>query len=165
MRKRKIISVVVGIACALALTAGTASASDRKPSVIVFTVQNLGDASATCPGSLFGLSFDMVSPAGPLLGTGVSCVRSLEGCQFAAGCQDTVHATFTLAFERGSLTAPVVLSERWLTDTTVLQIDRGTVTSGTGDFAGVEGRLFCAGTVRFTPTAVIPSLLCVVHIS
>jgi hypothetical protein len=106
----------------------------------------------------------MVSPAGPLLGTGVSCVQSVEGCQFAAGCEDTVEAMFTLTFQRGSLTAPVVLSERWLTDTKVRQIDRGTVTSGTGDFAGAEGRLFCAGTLQFTPTGLIPRLLCVVRI-
>jgi hypothetical protein len=165
MGKRKILCVVIGLACVLALTAGTARAQDGRTSVIVFTVQNLGDASADCPGSLFGLSFDMVSLRGSLLGKGVSCVQSLEGCQFATGCRDTVDATFTLAFGRGSLTAPVVLNETWLTDTTVLQIDRGTVISGTGDFAGATGSIICAGTVQFTATGVIPRLVCAVRVS
>lgn len=161
---KKILYLVVGLACVLALSAGTARA-DGGHSTIVFSVQNLGDASASCPDSLFGLSFDMVAPAGSLLGSGVSCVQSLEGCQFAAGCHDTVHADFTLDFARGSLTAPVVLDETWLTDTTVLQLDHGTITSGTGDFAGASGSIDCAGTLRFTDTGLEPRLLCVVHLS
>jgi hypothetical protein len=162
MTKQKIVSVVVGVVCALAMTSGTASAN---PSVIVFNVQNLGDASAACPGSLFGLSFDMVAPRGPLLGNGVSCVRSIEGCQFAAGCHDTVDATFALDFGQGSLSAQVILNETWLTDTKVLQIDKGTVSAGTGDFAGAQGSLLCVGTLQFTTTAVIPKLVCVLRIN
>jgi hypothetical protein len=107
----------------------------------------------------------MVAPAGSFLSSGVSCVQSLEGCQFAAGCNDTVHANFTLDFVRGSLTASVVLNETWLTDTTVLQLDQGTITSGTGDFAGASGSIDCAGTLQFTDTGVEPSLLCVVQLN
>jgi hypothetical protein len=163
---KKILCVVVGLACALALTAGTARAHDGRQPTIVFSVQNLGDASAACPGSLFGLSFDIVSPGRSLLGSGVSCVQSLEGCQFAAGCHDTVGATFTLDLPgRGSLTAPVVLRETWLTDTTVLQLDHGTITSATGDFAGAGGSINCVGTVQFTDTEVIPRLVCVVGVN
>ena len=57
--RRKILSAVAGLASVLALTAGTAHARVNKPSLIVFTVQNLGDGSPACQGSLFGLSFDM----------------------------------------------------------------------------------------------------------
>jgi hypothetical protein len=168
MRTRKLVCAV-GIVLALALTAGAATAHGARSSVIVFGVQNLSDASAECPSALFGLSFDMVSPGGPLLGRGVSCVEFVEppeGCAFGAvGCQDAVHATFTLTFARGSLTAPIVLNERWLTESTVLQVDRGTVTSGTGEFNGASGSIFCAGTVRFTATAAVPKIVCVVHLS
>jgi hypothetical protein len=163
MTKQKIVRVLVGVVCALVMTVGAASASN--PSAIVFNVQNLGDASAACPGSLFGLSFDMVSPQGPLLGNGVSCVRSVEGCQFAAGCHDTVDATFALDFGRGSLSAQVILNETWLTDTKVLQIDQGTVSVGTGDFAGAQGSLRCVGTLQFTATDVIPKLVCLLRLN
>jgi hypothetical protein len=163
--RRKILSAVAGLASVLALTAGTAHARVNKPYLIVFTVQNLGDGSPACQGSLFGLSFDMASPGGDPIGSGLSCVQSLEGCQFAPGCHDTVDATFTLSLRRGTLTAPVVLNETWLTDTTVLQLDRGPITSGTGDFAGAAGSIHCAGVLRFTDTDVIPSLVCIVRVT
>jgi hypothetical protein len=158
MRRKSVFCVVVGIACLLAVTAGTADASEHPSSVIVFTVANLGPADC-------GLSFDMVSPAGDLLGRGVSCIHSIEppDCS-SAGCHDTVDATFTLPFTDGSLTAPILLNEHWLSDSLVLQIDRGTVTSGTGAFAGATGSIFCAGTVQFTATAVITKITCVVHL-
>jgi hypothetical protein len=161
---KKVLCVVVGLACALALTAGSARARDGKPSMVVFTVQHLGDASAACPGFVFGLSFDMVAPGDGLLGSGVSCVYSPPTCFGTAGCQDTVGAIFELAFGHGSVTADVSLNERWLTDSTVLQLDHGTITSGTGDFAGATGSLDCAGTLQFTATDVIPRLLCVVRV-
>ena len=162
---RNIHIAIAALACVLTLTAGTARAHGNKPSLIVFTVQNLGDGSAACQGSLFGLTFDMASPGGGPLGSGLSCVQSLEGCQFAAGCHDTVDATFTLGLRRGTVTAPVVLNETWLTDTTVLQLDHGTITSGTGDFAGAAGSIHCAGTLRFTDMDVIPSLVCIVRLT
>jgi hypothetical protein len=82
---------------------------------------------------------------------------------WAAG--DAVHAIFTLAFARGSLTAPITLNEKWLTESTVLQVDRGTVVAGTGEFSGAHGSIFCAGTVEFTATgAAVPKIVCIVHV-
>jgi hypothetical protein len=160
---RRVLCVLAGFVCAFALTAGTAGAAGGKPSVIVFTVQNLGDGSPACPGSLFGLSFDMVLGR-TTLGTGVSCVSTVEGCQ-SAGCRSTITTTFKLDFTRGTLTVPAVLNELWLTDTTVFTRDHGSISSGTGDFAGASGSLNCVGTIRFTATATIPRLVCVVRIS
>src|SRR5262245_45894392 len=166
----KALAIIAGLLAALA---GSAQASvdngNRQPRVLVFTVQNLGDGSASCPAPpfLFGLSFDMASPGGSQLGSGVSCVQSIqppEGCA-AAGCRDTVHAIFTLSLPGGTLTAPMVLHETYLTDATVLQLDYGTITSGTGNFAGAMGSIGCAGTVTFTSTSVIPRLVCVVHVT
>ncbi len=167
----RILRFLVALTFALALSAGTANAHHGKPTVIVFTVQSIG--FTTCPDSDsdpdsepdFGLSFPMTSPGGSLLGQGVSCLRSFEGCQFQAGCRNTIHATFTLDFGRGSLTAPVVLDERWLTDTTVLQLTSGAISSGTGDFAGADGSILCAGIVRFTETDLIPRIVCVVRLN
>jgi hypothetical protein len=166
MARQKIFGLVVGLICAIAVTGGTASAHHQDtPTVIAFTVQNLGEPPAgDCSGFLFGLSFDMVSPSGPVLGKGVSCVRSIKGCQFA-GCRDTVKANFTLDFGRGSVTARVVLEELWLTDTTIQQITTGKVRSGTGDFAGARGSLFCGGTLEFAATGPIPNIVCVVQLN
>jgi hypothetical protein len=165
------LAITAGLVALLAGLAGSADArvenGNRQPKVLVFTVQNLGTASCPAPPFLFGLSFDMASPAGGQLGSGVSCVQSVdppEGCA-SAGCRDTVHAIFTLSFRGGTLTAAMVLHEKHLTDATVLQVDHGTITSGTGDFAGARGSIGCAGTVTFTPTSVIPKLACVVHVT
>jgi hypothetical protein len=160
MRKQKLIGLVVAIACALVLTAGTAGAQG-KPQVIVFTVENFAFVGE-CP----TFSFDLVSPSGGPVGSGVSCVLSFGECPFGAvGCRDVVDTLFTLDLGRGTLTLPVELEESWLTTTTVLQIDRGTITTGTGDFAGAGGSLFCAGTVSFSDTAIIPNLVCVLRIT
>jgi hypothetical protein len=77
MRRKSVFFVVVGIACLLGVTAGTADASEHPSSVIVFTVANIGPADC-------GLSFDMVSPAGALLGRPRSSSTS-TGCR-AASC-------------------------------------------------------------------------------
>jgi hypothetical protein len=155
--------LIAGLGCVAALSAGTAAAaSSARPSLIVFTVQNLGDASASCPGSLFGLSFDM-QLGRATLGTGLSCVRSVEGCQMA-GCKQTIGTTFTLDFRRGTLTIPTVLHETWLTDAKVFTRDSGTVSSGTGVFAGASGTLNCVGTIDFTTTATLPRLVCLVRL-
>ena len=160
---KRILYVFAGLTCAVALTAGTAGAHDGKPSLIVFTVQNIGDGTSACPqGSLFGLSFDMVLGRAQL-GTGLSCVRSVEGCG-TAGCRQTINTTFTLDFLRGTLTAPMVLNELWLTDSKVFTRDHGTISSGTGAFAGAKGSIDCVGTIQFTATAPIPKLVCLVRL-
>jgi hypothetical protein len=167
MQKRKIVCGLAGLVFALALSGGVASAHSSESSVIVFKVANLGGAD--CPGALFALSFDMASPGGSLLGNGVSCVQFVDppaGCPVGmVGCRDAVYAVFMLTFAQGTgtLTAPIVLNEHWLTESTVLQVDRGTVTSGTGEFDGARGSIFCAGTVDFT--TFVPNIVCVVHLS
>src|ERR1044071_9721430 len=108
---KKVVCFLVVVACTVAAAA--------TPPVIDFSVQNLGDGTAACHGSFFGLSFDLRAPTGSLLGTGVSCVHSIPSCQ-SAGCHETVDATFTLRFGSGSVVALVVLDERWLTDSLVV---------------------------------------------
>lgn len=160
---KKVLCVVVGLACALAVTTGAARAADGKPTVIVFTIQNVGFGvgSATCPG--FFVSFDMGSPGGGLLGSGESCVTDGGTCAPVPGCRDTVQAIFTLDFGRGTLTAPVALEELWLTETTVLQLTHGKVISATGDFAGETGAIACFGTLEIT--TLTPKESCVVRVN
>jgi hypothetical protein len=141
---------VATVACALA--PGAAQADDGERSTISFQVQNLGDATASCsPQDLFGISFDMVSLAGAPLGAGRSCVHSIEGCfPFTPFCRQTVHATFTLGFAGGSLTAPMRLREVLPTETSFIQRGKGRIAAGTGDFAGARGRVKGGGAGAFT---------------
>ena len=161
---KKLLVVAAAVVCALGLAAGTSTAAGGKPSLIVFSVENLGDGSPACPsGSLFGLSFDLAGHQS-LLGKGLSCVSSVEGCG-TAGCHQTIKTTFTLDFfGRGKLTAPMVLSEFYLTDTLVLTRDHGTISAGTGQFAGARGTIDCVGTIRFTPMGPIPKIVCIVQL-
>jgi hypothetical protein len=162
---RKIICVLVGLASAFALTAGAARADDDERSRIVFGVENVADASAACGDALFGLSFDIVSRRGVLLGSGRTCVHSFDGCSFAAGCRATLRATFTLDFARGSLTAAVVLREVWPTDFSFIQRGRGRITGGTGTFEDARGRVKGGGTGVFTDQGVDADLVYVVHLT
>jgi hypothetical protein len=162
---RKIICVLVVLASAFALTAGTARADDDGRSRIVFGVENVGDASAACGDALFGLSFDMVSRRGVPLGSGRTCVHSFDGCSFAAGCRATLRATFTLDFARGSLTAAMVLREVWPTDFSFIQRGKGRITVGTGAFEDARGRVKGGGTGVFTDQGVDPDLVYVVHLT
>lgn len=160
---RKLLGTVVGLACALTLAVGATGANGARQSPIVFTVHNLGEAA--CSDGVFALSFDMRSPAGSLLGKGVSCVHEFPACFAEAGCRDTFTATFTLDFAQGSLEIPVVFNELWLTDSMVLQVTTGTIASGTGAFAGAAGSLFCIGTVTFVGFEAIPHIVCFVRLS
>ena len=96
----KILCTIAALACGLALAAAPARASDR---TIPFEVR-LADRAVTCADSdLFGIPFDMVSLGGKPLGTGQSCVHSIVGCTpLVPFCHQTVDATFTLAFARGT---------------------------------------------------------------
>jgi hypothetical protein len=162
--RTRILLLLVGLLCALVLTSTTASAHDGVPTKkIVFTVQNLGFTG--CDDGLFALTFDLVAPAGRKLGDGVSCVHVPSDCPPVAGCRGVVQATFTLTFARGSLIAPVALHELWLSESTILQVTQGKITSGTGVFAGATGSIGCVGTVRFAGTDVIPKIVCVVRVA
>jgi hypothetical protein len=142
--------VLAAVASALVPSAAQAHHGDR--STIAFRVQNLGDATSSCaPQDLFGISFDMVSLAGSPLGSGRSCVHSIDGCfPFTRFCRQTVRSTFTLAFPRGSLTAPMNLREILPTETSFIQRGKGKITAGTGDFAGARGRVKGGGAGAFT---------------
>ena len=140
------------VAVASALAAGPAQAQDGDKSTIVFGVENPGDATAACsPDDLFGISFDMVSLGGAPLGSGRSCVHSIDGCfPFEPFCRQTIRATFTLDFGRGSLTAPMRLREVLPTEASFIQHGKGKIASGTGDFAGARGRVKGGGAAAFT---------------
>lgn len=157
------------ILCALAAVAsavapGAAQAHDGDRSTIAFGVQNPGDATASCsPEDLFGISFDLVSPPGAPLGSGRSCVHSIDGCfPFTPFCRQTVRATFTLDFARGSLTAPMNLRETLPTETSFIQRGKGRIAAGTGDFAGTRGRVKGGGAGAFTDQGFVGDLVYVV---
>jgi hypothetical protein len=155
--------VLAGIVCALALTAGAAHADGGDRETITFSVQNVGPAD--CPEALFGLSFDLVSPAGNALGTGTSCVRSIDGCEpFVAGCRQTVHAVFTLDFGRGSLTVPMKLREVWPTESSLTQRGTGRIAGGTGDFVDARGRVKGGGALAFTEQGLASEVVYTVHL-
>jgi hypothetical protein len=149
----KVISILAALACMLALTAGAAQARPVEATKIVFEVENFGDGSAQCPGALFGLSFNMVSPGGTLLGAGVSCISAVAGCDpssaWRPGCQATLDATFVLDLADGSITAPVRLHEEYPNPTAVRQQGVGKVAGGTGAYAGAAGTVDGGGTVDF----------------
>lgn len=157
--------VLVALACALGLAAGTARADGGGASTVVFRAENLGDATAVCGDVLFGVSFDMVSPDGEPLGTGMSCVHSFEGCSFAAGCRATARATFVLDFEEGSLSAAVVLREVWPTDFSFVQRAKGRIIGGTGVFDDARGRVKGGGTAVLTEQGIDPDLVFVVRLN
>jgi hypothetical protein len=162
---RKTLYALVAVA-AVVLAAGSAQAHGPDRSTIAFTIQNVGDATSACSESLFGLSFDMVSPAGALLGTGRSCVHSIDdGCAvFAVGCRQIVRATFTLDFGRGSLTVPMKLREVFVTESSLTQRGTGKIAAGTGAFSEARGRLKGGGTVAFTEQGIAADLIYVVHL-
>jgi hypothetical protein len=148
----KILCALVAVTSALAPAVAQADERDRDRSTITFRVENPGDATASCsPHDLFGLSFDMVSRAGAPLGTGRSCVHSIEGCfPFRPFCRQRVDATFTLDFARGSLTAPMTLREVLPTETSFIQLGKGRIAAGTGEFAGARGHVLGGGAGAFT---------------
>ena len=158
--------VVLLVALVALSAASSAGARDSEAEKIVFSVQNLGDASGACDGALFGLSFDMVSPDGSVLGTGRSCVGSSVGCDpsvdFHPGCHDTIGTTFVLDFADGSLVAPMTLREQYPDPVTVRQHGEGRVSGGTGAYAGASGVVEGGGTVVFDPFAV--DIVYVVHL-
>jgi hypothetical protein len=147
----KILHAAVAIVCTLALTAGPAYATGEHRTTVVMDLVPSGDASASCPGSLFGLAFDLTSPAGESLGTGRSCVAAIDGCDpFRPRCHQQVTATFTLDLARGSLTVPMRLHEILPTEDSFLQRGHGTVADGTGAYSRATGHLAGGGGGRFT---------------
>lgn len=160
----KVVAIILGLLVALAAAAGSAQAKpDNGHLKIVAEVEEIGFELPTPTCELGIITFSLVSPNGGALGTGVSCIHSIVGCSFAAGCRATAFADFILTFPQGSVTAPMVIAEVWPTDTTVAQHAKGKITSGTGAFAGAKGSIKCNGGLEFTETAVIPDLRCIVR--
>ena len=146
----KIFPILIAAVCAVALTAAPAYARGGQRSTVVMNLVPSGDASAACPGSLFGLAFDLTSPSGERLGTGRSCVDSIVGCDPFPRCHQTVHATLTFDLARGSVTVPATLQEVWPDESSFVQFGHGTVSGGTGAYARASGRLDGGGAGRFT---------------
>ena len=134
----------------LALPASPAHATGGHRSTIVMDLVPAGDASASCPASLFGIAFDLTSTGGGALGTGRSCVDAIDGCDpFRPFCHQAVTATFTLELARGSVTVPMALHEIWPTADSFLQLGHGTVAAGTGAYSRATGHLTGGGGGRF----------------
>lgn len=144
----KILAAALVAACGLVLTAGAAHAGDR--TTIAMSLVPDSAVSVTCPEGEFGLAFTVRSPGGRPLGTGRSCIRSIEGCDpFVAFCRQTVLTTFTLDLARGSLTAPMTLHELWPTPSSFFQLGSGRVRAGTGAYASASGHVDGGGAGAF----------------
>jgi hypothetical protein len=91
--------------------------------------------------------------------------RAIAGCDpLVPFCHQTVDATFTLAFARGSVTAPMTLHELLPTESLTIQRGKGSISSGTGTFAGARGSVEGGGFLRFTATGVDSALFYVVRL-
>ncbi len=99
---------------------------------------------------MFGLAFDVTSPSGRPLGTGRSCVASIDGCDPFPRCHQTVRATLTFDLARGSVTVRARLEEIWPDESSFVQLGHGTVAGGTGAYARASGRLDGGGAGSFT---------------
>lgn len=147
----------------LAAGAGTAAAADRdERHTLTLAIENvqIGEPTADCPAAtLFAISFSLVSVAGETVGDGVACVQSLAGCDpFVVGCSQVAQSVFVFHLPGGSITADMTLHETFLTESTILQIAFGRITSGTGVYAGATGRIFGGGLATFAATGVVPRL-------
>ena len=61
-----------------------------------------------------------------------------------------MDATFTLAFARGTVTAPMTLHEVLPTESLTLQRGKGRISSGTGAYARARGSVEGGGFLEFT---------------
>ena len=141
----KSLTVLLAIG-ALALTAGPAAAA----STITMDLKPDLSAGASCAEGEFGFGLDIRSPAGRPLGTGQTCIASIEGCDpFTPFCRQVVNATLTFYLARGSLTVAARLVEIHPTESSFIQFGRGEVSAGTGAYAGATGHLTGGGAGSF----------------
>ncbi len=151
---RKILVVALAVASMIALQIAPAQASGRpvdrhRTTIVVELAPNLS-VPVDCPDALFGFALDVSSVGGTPVGTGRTCVRSLEGCDpFVASCHRTVHATMTLDLRRGALIADLTLCEILPTENSFIQFARGAITGGTGAYATANGRIVGGGRGAF----------------
>jgi hypothetical protein len=158
---RKLSYLLLALACVAAMTSGPAQAHDRGRGTIAFSVENFVLGSGSCGATDFPISFDMRSLSGAPLGTGTSCIHTIDdGCfPFRPFCRQTVEATFTLDFGRGTLTAPMTLREILPTETSFIHRGKGKIATGTGDFAGARGRVRGGGAATFTDQGLVGTLV------
>jgi hypothetical protein len=152
---RRILVTALAVASLIALPAAPAGAVngalDRHRTTMVVDLEPDLFAPVSCPSSaLFGFVVNVSSPGGRRVGTGSTCVESLQGCDpFAAFCHRIVHTTLTLDLRRGSLVAALVLFEILPTESSFIQFGHGTVTGGSDGFATARGRVFGGGRGAF----------------
>lgn len=147
---KKILAAAIAAACAVALTAGPAHAGDGGRTTIVFSLEPNLVAPTSCADSLFGFALRIASLKGSPLGTGQTCIDTIDGCEpFAPFCRRTVHATLTLDLARGSLTVPMKLLEVLPTESSFIQLGSGMVTAGSGAYAVAKGRVAGGGAGAF----------------
>jgi hypothetical protein len=136
------------------------SRADRRPAhagdgdggrtTIVFGLEPDLAGPTSCPASLFGFALRITSLKGSPLGTGETCIDTIDGCEpFAAFCRRTVRATLTLGLARGSLTVPIKLLEVLPTESSFIQLGSGKVTAGSGAYAAAKGRVAGGGAGAF----------------
>jgi hypothetical protein len=147
---KKILAAVTAAAAVAALTAGSAQGSAGGRAALAVSLVPDFSVPVSCPDPQFGFALDVDSPAGRALGTGRTCISSIDGCDpFAAFCRRTVRATLTLDLARGSLTVPVKLLELLPTENSFIQVGTGDVSAGTGIYAGAKGRVAGGGAGSF----------------
>lgn len=151
MTKKNLLAAAIAAVCAVALTAGPAHAGDGGRTTLALDLKPNPFVEVSCPeGSLFGFALDVASLAGRPLGTGRTCVASIDGCDpFVAFCLQRVRATLTLDLERGSLTVPIKLLEVWPTENSFIQVGSGKVRAGTDAYAAAKGRVEGGGSGSF----------------
>jgi hypothetical protein len=166
----RLFTLVAAVICAATTAAavagaqaGTTVAAAAKQSIVVrFENIVFSGPSESCPVGI--VAFDLFSESGDPAGTGTACIKMVEGCSFSAGCRDVATSVFTLRVEGGSVTARMSLDELWLSDTTMLQVGKGKIRSGTGDFARAQGRVEGGGIVRFADSEIESGLVYAIRI-
>jgi hypothetical protein len=147
---KKILTAAIVAACAVALTAGAAHAGGGGRTTIAMSLVPDFALPASCPEPESGFGLDVLSLGGRPLGTGQTCIASIDGCDpFAAFCRQTVRTTFTLDLARGSLTVPMKLHEVWPTESSFIQVGSGNVSAGTGAYAAAKGPVVGGGAGAF----------------
>src|SRR5213592_3426081 len=136
---KKILAAAIAV---VALTAGPAQGRVGDRSTLALSLVPDFTLPISCPDEQFGFGLQVSSLAGRPLGTGRTCIGSIDGCDpFVAYCRQTVRATLTFDLARGSLTMPVKLREIRPTESSFIQAGSGEVSAGTGVYAGARGRI------------------------
>ena len=153
---RKFVLLSLCAACVLVAAAPAQSAVKGAVVVRVTSVEFL-EPTAECP---VGRA---VSPLLPILGSAGTVVVCLETFAFDCdpGCRQVLTGTATWSLAGGQIFTRIRIEEFVADDFSSAQVRwTGTVTGGTGAYAGTTGRLVGAGTVQYPPDAMpVPNLL------